>query len=127
MILILCIKKIECNTTIDEFLKNVEITADKVEIYDNNEKIDFDKNTNAKLKTGMKLLLDNEEYYFVLKGDISGDGKISLLDLSKLLSYYGEIKGYELTGASKEAGDINVDGKVSLIDVSQLLVIFSKL
>lgn len=121
------IKKIECNTTIDQFFKNVDIIANKIEIYDNNEKIDFDKNTNVKLKTGMKLILDDKEYYFVLKGDISGDGRISLLDISKLLSHYGEIKGYELSGANKEAGDINLDGKVSLIDVSKLLVIYSEM
>lgn len=119
------IKNIQAPTTTKEFLENIQIKSNKIEIYDGKEKIDL--STEGNLKSGMKLILDDKEYTLILRGDINCDGKISIIDLSKLLSHYAEIKGCEMTELEKEAGDMNLDDKISIIDLSQLLVIYSKL
>jgi len=69
--------------------------------------------------SGTKLKLsDNSEYTLIVSGDISADGNISVLDISRL-----KIK---LVGLSTlddfqmEAADVNFDGKVSLTDLSNL-------
>lgn len=112
------IKNILPNTTIKEFSEKVK-TNGEIKIYKESEEI-LDKN--VKMTTGMKIkvVLDNEqiEYETVVKGDINGDGKISLVDLANLkLSMVGK---RTLSTASILAGDINGDGKTSLNDLAKL-------
>lgn len=116
------IMKIEGETTIENFKKNIETSLDltfedgDLEITDDNQII----------KTGMKLKLSNDkEYVLIVRGDVNCDGRLSLIDLSKTVVHYNEAKGYELTGAAKKAADMNIDGKVSLIDVSQIVMIYN--
>lgn len=53
------------------------------------------------------------------EGDVTGDGKINLLDALTILRYYnGEIT---LTDSQLEAADTNSDGKVNLMDALQIL------
>lgn len=49
------------------------------------------------------------------KGDLNGDGKVSITDLSILLSHWNQ------TGVPANQGDVNADGKVNLTDLSILL------
>ena len=68
----------------------------------------------------IKILLNNEqvEYEAIVRGDINGDGKISLVDLANLkLSMVGK---RTINAASTMAGDINGDGKTSLNDLVKL-------
>lgn len=53
----------------------------------------------------------------VLKGDVNGDGKITLVDMSALLSRWGK------TGAEVGFADLNGDGTVNTFDYSLLLQI----
>lgn len=115
------IKNIECNTTFEKFLENIEATTE-VLIYENGKEI---KGEDI-LKTGMLLKLNQTEYSIVITGDLNGDGRISLIDISKLVLHYNGKKEFELRGASKEAGDMNNDNKISLKDVSKLIVLFNK-
>ena len=79
-----------------------------------------------KIKTGMKLKLENgKEYELIVRGDINCDSKVSLTDLSKLILHYNEKKGFILTGSALKAADLSCDGKVSLVDVSQMLVLYN--
>ena len=78
-----------------------------------------------KLKTGMKIIVEDKEYIIVVLGDINSDGRISLVDISKLVLHYNEDKNFILTGANKEAGDMNLDGKISLVDISKFIVLFN--
>jgi hypothetical protein len=48
-------------------------------------------------------------------GDVNGDGSVSVIDLSILLSHFGQ------SGQSRSTGDLNGDGMVSVIDLSILL------
>lgn len=47
-----------------------------------------------------------------IPGDIDGDGKVGLKDLSALLSKWG---------TDDKSGDLNGDGKVNIYDLSVLL------
>ena len=49
------------------------------------------------------------------KGDLNGDNKVTLTDLSILLSHWGQ------TGVPVTQGDVNGNGKVDLTDLSMLL------
>jgi hypothetical protein len=67
-----------------------------------------------------------EEYKIAVRGDISGDGKISLLDLAPIRKSIagtidettGEI--YKLTDIYFYAANINDDNKISLMDLGKL-------
>ena len=118
------IKNVDALTQIDSFMENLNINANEIILRD--EKIDSAEEM-IYLKTGMKLILDNNEYTVIVKGDINGDGKISLIDLSKLIAHYAEIKNSQLLDLEQLAGDINFDGKISLIDLSKLLMIYSEM
>jgi C1A family cysteine protease len=119
------ITKIYDDTTINEFLNNINILGNTFDLYTaKGEKITDYSQLAA---TGMTLKVNDITYTLAVRGDLNGDGKISLVDLSKHIAYFAEIEGFELTGAYDKASDINLDGKFSLIDVSQLLVIFTNM
>jgi LysM repeat protein len=53
-----------------------------------------------------------------VKGDVNGDGKIDVTDVSKLTAHVKGVK--PLTDSEKKAADINNDGKIDVADVSKL-------
>ena len=118
------IKKITMGTTIDDFIENMSIK-------ENYTILDQEGNEASEeeiIKTGMKLRLeDGKEYDLIVRGDISGDGKVSLIDISKLILHYNGMKGFTLEGCPYKAADMNYDGRVSLIDVSQMLVFYNSI
>lgn len=118
------ITKIYDNTILADMLKEITIIGDfKIYSKDNVEV----KDLNTLAKTNMYLSLNGENYYFAVRADINGDGRISLIDLSKHLACYAELEGYSLEGAYLKACDLNLDGKFSLIDLSQFIVLFNSL
>ena len=50
------------------------------------------------------------------EGDVNGDDKVTIVDLSILLSNYGRT-----SGVSRAQGDLNGDGRVNVTDLSVLL------
>lgn len=54
----------------------------------------------------------------IVKGDVNGDGKITVTDLAKVKLHI--IKKELLTGDSFKAADINEDGKVSVTDLAAI-------
>lgn len=54
----------------------------------------------------------------VTKGDINGDGKVDVTDVSKLTAHVKGIK--PLTDTEKKAADMNGDGRIDATDVSKL-------
>ena len=109
------ISGIPINTTEEEFKKNVDLNVGYT--------IQFVKQTNKKnigTNTLIKIYKDgtlHTEYTAIVKGDITGDGIISLADLSRFYNYYqGNItmnKYFELSA------DVKEDGKFSLADLSK--------
>ena len=74
----------------------------------------------------MKVKFNNTtEYTIIVRGDLNGDGNISLVDFSKLIAHISERPEFILSGNTAMAADLSGDGKISLLDLSQFLVIFS--
>ena len=118
------IKKIVMETTITDFIENMNI-REEYTILDQEGKVVSEDEI---VKTGMKLKLESgKEYDLIVRGDINGDGKVSLIDLSKLILHYNGMKGFMLDGIPYKAADMNYDDKVSLIDVSQMLVFYNSI
>lgn len=118
------ITKIYVGTKLTDLLKDITITKEyKIFDKDNNEITDL----NTLAQTNMYLQIENEKYYIVVRADVNGDGKISLIDLSRQLAYIAELNGFKLEGAYLLACDLSLDGKVSLIDLSQFIVLFNSL
>lgn len=116
------IMKIEGETTIEKFLKNITTNLDSI-FLDNDVIITSNKQI---IKTGMKIKLSNDkEYTLIVRGDINCDGRLSLIDISKLIMHYNEAKGFELTGMPKKGADMNADGEINLVDVSQMIMVYN--
>ena len=111
------INKIDINTTVDDFKKNIDLN------------IGYSIDVSYKTIDGKNLLYTGSytkfyknnnlivEYTNIIRGDITGDGIISLADLSKFYNYYqGNITMNELF---ELASDVNNDGKFSLADLSK--------
>lgn len=52
----------------------------------------------------------------VIRGDVNGDGKVSIVDLSKLRTYLAN----NGNGSIVEGADVNGDGRINIVDLSQL-------
>ncbi len=72
--------------------------------------------------TGSTLIVTSgntsETYTFVIKGDTSGDGKITILDLLQIQKHIRGDK--KLTGNYLSAADTSGDGKVTILDLLQV-------
>ena len=97
-----------------EVFSKVDSEYDLSIINSNNEAL----NKNDFTATGYKLNVNNTNYDLVVMGDVTGDGKINLGDVSKLYNTY---KGKEtLTGDFFKAGKVTNNTSISLGDVSKL-------
>lgn len=100
-------------TTLANELNKIEALA-KITITDKNKKTKTDA-----LKTGdiINITSNNETktYTISIKGDCSGDGKITSLDLLRVQKH---ILGYtKLTKEQLDSSDVNYDGKVNSLDL----------
>ena len=72
--------------------------------------------------TGSTIVVANKEtsvtYKVVVKGDTSGDGQISALDLLQVQKHL--LKTYSLSGERFSAGDTSGDGQISALDLLQV-------
>lgn len=59
----------------------------------------------------------------ILYGDVNGDEKVNLADVTKVLQY---IAKWELTGFNKDAADVNADSKINLSDATKMLKYIAK-
>ncbi len=102
-------------TTVDEFKKN--ITTNQVLTFFDKEGNPLEQNsiitTGCKLKVGKSL-----EYTLIVKGDIDGDGAITINDLAKMKLHLIEID--TLTGNALKAADVDKDNKVTINDLAIL-------
>lgn len=111
------LKGVDELTALDEFAGNVQVTGGKLVI--NNAK--GESVTEGNIATGMSVILQNNsgepvnEYKVVIRGDVSGDGKINSADALGIQRHIVESRLME--GAYLEAADINQDGRVNSLDV----------
>lgn len=73
----------------------------------------------AKIITGMYFKTSLGNYTVVVKGDVNGDGNITITDISKLYSHIRKTKLME-ENYYLLSGDTNKDNKLTITDVSKL-------
>lgn len=111
------ITKLSENLSVSTFLKNFTVKNGSIKLYT----ASGSAKTSGTVATGDVLRLLNssgsvqKSYTLVLYGDVSGDGKISMVDL---LSVHRNLSNLSsLSGAYKTAADINRDGSLSMADM----------
>lgn len=115
------IKDITKNTSVSDFVKNIAVKDNgKVKIFDNTGTNEVTGNVG----TGMiaRVLNENDENVLdldvVVKGDVSGDGKISITDLVKVKRHLAEEE--VLTGVYELAGNVSNTGKIGITDLVKI-------
>ena len=89
--------------------QNVRIKSKETEISDN-----------TNLKTGDKLYIYDDEYDIAILGDVNGDGKITIQDVSKLYAYIKDKNMFSLSEVELIAGDYAQNDIIQIQDVSKL-------
>lgn len=105
------IYNISPNTNFNEFTNNISTNMEYY-IYDKEDNIVSDENI---ISTGMKLKVEDKFYKIAVKGDLNGDGKITITDLVKAKLHSVGIKLLE--DEVLKSADVNGDGKVSITDI----------
>lgn len=104
------IYKIEVGTSIDTIINSVSTNGKVSVIRDNDTSI---------TATGQKLKIDFDdysvEYIIIVKGDVNGDGKVTLSDITTALKGYR--KKIDFTDYMFTAIDFNDDGEFKLSDI----------
>ena len=115
------IKNISKNTSVEDFTKNIDVKDNgKVIIYDNTGTNEIIGNVG----TGMIARVLNEydenvlDLDVVVKGDVSGDGNISITDLVKVKRHLAEEE--VLIGVYEVAGNITDTGKIGITDLVKI-------
>ena len=115
------IKNIRKNTSVEDFTKNVDVKDNgKVKIYDTTGTTEITGNVG----TGMIARVVNEydenvlDLDVVVKGDVSGDGNISINDLVKVKRHLSQDE--DLTGVYEVAGNITDTGEISITDLVKI-------
>lgn len=91
-------------TTASQLGKNVVVYDGDTPVSDNTE-----------LATGMTAVINKTSFTLVVKGDLNGDGRLTIIDVVALQSQV--VGKTALKGPYKEAADLNDDGNISIVDV----------
>ncbi len=107
------------NTAIAQFIGGLSNDAASLRVY----KADGSELTSGSVGTGMTVALfkdgaEADRLTIITKGDVNGDGKISITDYT--LMRYQILALKPLTGVYLAGGDVNGDGKVSITDYTLL-------
>lgn len=103
-------------TSAEDFKKHLRIDDGVIRVTDKTGAV-----STGNIGTGsvVQVLKDNQlikSYPVVLYGDISGDGKISIIDLALIQQHI--LKVNTLTGVQEKAGDTNRSGGISIVDLA---------
>lgn len=112
------ISKIDIQTSIEEFKKNIDIAKDvTIKIYKGQQEI-----TTGYIGTGMKVIGSNgQEMTISVRGDLTGDGQCNQVELTMMIRHLLKLNGWVLEGYMTTSADISLDGKVDLIDISKVI------
>lgn len=121
------ITRISPETSIEEFLNNLDTNATSKIIYnaDNTEQNDLSE----LVKTGMTIKLSKQGYQdinltLVVIGDIDGNGKVTATDLAAINQHI--LKDIELQNAQFLAADISDDKNITATDLAAMIQIILK-
>lgn len=116
------IKLNNSNINVSNILEKIQINKTNVSIgiYNKN---NVQKSNDNILMTGDKLIVyvdgvKKEEYLISVLGDVNGDGKITVTDVTKLFQYYR--KKITMDDIYVVSGDVMSDSSVKLTDVTKL-------
>ncbi len=114
---------VDQNTTVEQFKSNLKNEFD-VKIYDKNNTEITDGNICVTTYSVVRLYSDDpdeilQELIIVVRGDINGDGKVSITDFVKIKSQLIS-DGYLTDKVQLMAADHNCDGKISITDFVQI-------
>ncbi len=106
------------NTDVSKFISNVSDSDFKMQVKDASGKTV----TSGTMATGMEVSVTISSktytYSIIVKGDVSGDGKISVVDLIKCQqSLLGDIA---LGSVYKKAGDFDASGALNVVDLIKI-------
>ncbi len=112
------ITKVGTSTTVESFINNITTNGSKKILNMNDEEM----NANDLVGTGCKLQVEyNGEkhiYEIAVRGDLDGNGKITITDLSILNDIYVNRK--DLGGVRQKAADIDYSEKITITDLSMM-------
>ena len=111
---------IKVNTKVNDLKNNlIKSGAKSIIITDSNGKVLSDS---TNLATGQKITItaaiDSKSYTIVVKGDSSGDGNITILDLLQIQKHI--VKDKSLSGAYFYAADTSGDNNITILDLLQV-------
>ena len=110
---------VSVDTTVDVLKANLNVSGGSIEVL----KPDGQP-ADGKVGTGFTVRILNNlgdlytAFNVVIKGDINGDGRISIVDLARVQRHLLEID--ILQGAYAQAADINGDGRLSIVDLARV-------
>ncbi len=117
---------VDVGTTVSKFISKITVPSEHtIKIYD---KSNNEISTNDIITTGCRVALfkgnkDVKSILIVIKGDISGDGKIDTKDVIMAKRHTVNMlprAQYELTGAYFKAADIDGNGSVNTTDIIRI-------
>ena len=115
------IKDISKNTSVEDFANNIDVKDNgKIKVYDKTGKNEIKGN----IGTGMIARVVNEydenilDLDVVVKGDVSGDGNISITDLVKVKRHLSEEE--KLTSVYEIAGNVTGTGEIGITDLVKI-------
>lgn len=110
------IKEVQINTTLEEFLNNLNQTSG-AKVTHNNVAL----TSNDIIGTGDVLTVGGKTYIIIVKADSSGDGQANIMDLMRIKRHI--LGTRTLSTIEQLASDLNSDGDVNIMDVMKLIKI----
>ena len=113
------ITNIQPDTTVKEIKENLNTNAAQINIYDKNNELLEDGDivgTGAilEVKSGNK----TQTFTLIVKGDVNGDGRADMLDITTINQY--RLNKISLEEIYLKAGDVTEDTKVDLYDILKI-------
>lgn len=109
------ITRIPTNTTVNTLKSHIN-TNEQTRVYNLS---DREITGDTIVGTGMIITIgENTEYSLVITGDLNGDGKLTMQDISLMQSHMVKLK--TLDEPFQKAADMNQDGKLSISDLSKI-------
>ena len=110
------VKEVQVNTTLEEFLKNLNQTSG-ARVTHNNVAL----TNNDIIGTGDVLTVGGKTYIIIVKADSSGDGLANIMDLMRVKRHI--LGTRTLSTVEQLASDLNSDGDINIMDVMRLIKI----
>lgn len=118
------ISRVNRETTKTEFIKNLNTNGNVKILLEDGTELNEDNFVGTGMKVQINMYDETKEFYIVVMGDFSGDGKVTAQDLSTINKAI--LKILDLDEISTLAGDIDENGKLTATDLSEVNQILIK-